>query len=158
MRAMRRKDRQLSEEETLEILKNGQYGVLSTAGRDGSPYGVPLSYVWLEGSLYFHSALNGHKLDNLRENNRVSFTVAGDTQPVYDRNFTTYFESAIVFGIVEEITDARERHDALYALARKYLPEHMENAERDIHASDKRTLVCAVRVEGISGKAKKPPR
>ena len=38
---MRRKDRETTEERAYEILKNGEYGILSTIGEDGYPYGVP---------------------------------------------------------------------------------------------------------------------
>jgi nitroimidazol reductase NimA-like FMN-containing flavoprotein (pyridoxamine 5'-phosphate oxidase superfamily) len=43
---IRRKDRALSEEEAFKILKAGEYGVLSTVGEDGYPYGVPVSYAY----------------------------------------------------------------------------------------------------------------
>ena len=35
---MRRKDRETTEERAYEILKNGEYGILSTIGEDGYPY------------------------------------------------------------------------------------------------------------------------
>lgn len=155
MRKLRRKDRILSEEETQTLLHKGTYGVLSTVSAEGEPYGVPLSYLWLDGSVYFHSALKGHKVDNIRAGSRASFTVVGDIQPVYDKTFSTYYESAIVFGAVEEVTDEKERYNVLYALAEKYLPEQMEHADSAIHATSRATLVCAIRPEGISGKAKK---
>ena len=40
---MRRKDRKTTEERAYEILKNGEYGILSTIGEDGYPYGVPVN-------------------------------------------------------------------------------------------------------------------
>jgi nitroimidazol reductase NimA-like FMN-containing flavoprotein (pyridoxamine 5'-phosphate oxidase superfamily) len=40
---MRRKDRELSAEEAGRILAKGEFGVLSTVGTDGQPYGIPLS-------------------------------------------------------------------------------------------------------------------
>ena len=43
IREMRRKDREISEEEACQLLATGEYGVLSTVGSDGEPYGVPLS-------------------------------------------------------------------------------------------------------------------
>lgn len=60
---MRRKDRLLTEKEAKEILSEGEYGVLSTIGEDGYPYGVPVNYVYLNDSIYFHCAADvGHKL------------------------------------------------------------------------------------------------
>lgn len=46
MREMRRQDRKLESEEILEILSNGEYGVLATATDEGKPYSIPLSYVF----------------------------------------------------------------------------------------------------------------
>lgn len=45
---MRRKDRELSATEAMEILQNGKFGVLSVMGDDGYPYGVPLHYVMID--------------------------------------------------------------------------------------------------------------
>ena len=56
MREMRRKDRQLDSADTLEILKNGEYGVLATVTEDGSPYGVPMSYAFDEESHVIYEA------------------------------------------------------------------------------------------------------
>ena len=46
---MRRKDRETTEERAYEILKNGEYGILSTIGEDGYPYGVPVNFA-VEGN------------------------------------------------------------------------------------------------------------
>ncbi len=59
VREMRRKDRETSEEEACQLLAAGEYGVLSTVGADGEPYGVPLSYVYRDGEIFFHSAPEG---------------------------------------------------------------------------------------------------
>lgn len=58
---MRRFKQLLSDEESIEILCTTTSGVLSLCGTDSMPYGVPLSHVYENGKLYFHSALNGHK-------------------------------------------------------------------------------------------------
>lgn len=73
---IRRKDRAVDENAALEILKSGSFGVLSTIGADGYPYGVPVNYAYDDGKIYFHCAKNvGHKQDNLRFSGKVSFTV-----------------------------------------------------------------------------------
>ncbi|MBC2581704.1 pyridoxamine 5'-phosphate oxidase family protein [Clostridium sp. DJ247] len=64
-REMRRKDRELKNDEAIEILKNSEYGILSTVSQNGYPYGVPLSFIFSNNSIYFHSAIEGHKLDNI---------------------------------------------------------------------------------------------
>ena len=76
MREMRRKDRKLDSADTLEILKNGEYGVLATVTEDGGPYGVPMSYAFDEERhvIYMHcSAEGGQKTDNLRLHPEVCF-------------------------------------------------------------------------------------
>ena len=53
-REMRRKRQQLTEAECIKILKKNTSGVLAVSGDGGYPYAVPLSYVYDNGSLYFH--------------------------------------------------------------------------------------------------------
>ena len=96
---MRRKDRALSKETAIQILKDGEYGILATCGEDRQPYGVPLSYVYHDGRIYFHGAKTGHKLDNLSGSPKASFTVVGQTH-VLQEAFSTAYQSAIAFGEV----------------------------------------------------------
>ena len=71
---MRRKDRETTEERAYEILKNGEYGILSTIGEDGYPYGVPVNFAVEGNKIYFHCAPNaGLKLKNVEYSNKVSF-------------------------------------------------------------------------------------
>lgn len=74
-REMRRKAQQLTNEECIEILKNATSGVLGVFGDDGYPYTVPVSHVFEDGKICFHCAKTGHKIDSIRRNEKVSFTV-----------------------------------------------------------------------------------
>lgn len=152
---MRRKDRRLSDEDTHALLARGEYGVLSLITPEGHPYGVPLSYVWTEGRAYFHCALTGRKIDALQVNMQASFVVTDAVQAVYDKNFTTLFESAMLYGPMREVTEEAEKQAVLLALAEKYLPDHMDKAEADIAASFSKTAVYALEPDWISGKAKR---
>lgn len=152
---MRRKDRAISQEECFQILQAGEYCVLASVDSEGMPYATPLSYVFMNGKVYFHAAQEGHKLDNLRAAPRCSLAVIGKTQPVYAKNFTTYYESVVIFGRVEEIYNPTDKTQILTALANKYLPEHMDKAAKDIAVSLDRTAVCAVHIEKMTGKAKR---
>ena len=155
VREPRRKDRKLPEEDAVGVLRRCDFGVLATADTEGGAYGVPLSYVWLNGAVYFHAALKGHKVENIKRDNRVTFTVVGERQPVYDNGFSTYYESAIVKGIVDEVSDPDEKYAALYALAEKYLPDHLDKADAEIKSQFKATRVCAVRPLSVTGKSKR---
>ena len=72
-RPMRRRRQQLTTAECDAILCNATSGVLALTGDDGYPYAVPLSYVYADGCLYFHSAVEGHKIDAIRRDGRCSF-------------------------------------------------------------------------------------
>ena len=70
--------------------------VLAMSGINGYGYGIPINYVKEGDSIYFHCAPEGYKLECLRENPKVSFTVVGATQIVPGK-FTTGYESTIAF-------------------------------------------------------------
>ena len=150
---MRRMDRALSREEALRILSEGEYGVISTASSDGQPYGTPISYCVLDGFLYFHSAPEGQKLENLSANARVSFCVVGKTQVEPDK-FGTKYESVIVFGTAMEVFDS-EKRSALLGLITKYSREFISEGLRYIESSSKDTRVYKVSIDSISGKSKR---
>lgn len=114
---MRRKDRELKNDEIIEILQNNTYGILSSISENGYPYGVPISYIFLNNSIYFHSATKGHKIDNILDNSKVSFCVVGETCTLPDK-FTTNYESVIVFGKAIEVLDD-EKNSALLEILKK---------------------------------------
>ena len=93
-REMRRKRQQLSNEESVAILEKATAGTLALLGDGDYPYAVPISYVYHEGKLFFHSALAGHKVDAIRKCEKASFCVIeqDDVQP---KKYTTFFRSVI---------------------------------------------------------------
>jgi hypothetical protein len=66
----------MSGDASAAVLERGTSGVLALAGDDGYPYAVPLSYVYCGGKLFFHSAVQGHKLDAIARCDKASFCVA----------------------------------------------------------------------------------
>ncbi|HTP09006.1 MAG TPA: pyridoxamine 5'-phosphate oxidase family protein [Anaerolineae bacterium] len=152
-RKMRRADRAIPDNEAQEILRAGKYGILSTVSADGQPYGVPVSYAYTAGIIYFHCAPEGHKLDNLRSNNNVSFCVVGRTQVLPDK-FATNYESAIVFGKAYEVIDD-EKYAGLVELLKKYSPDFMEKGERYINGDGPKARVYKIVIESLTGKARR---
>jgi len=148
---MRRDEKKISEEEALEILDKAEYGVLSTVSETGEPYGVPLNHCLIERNIYFHSATEGHKVDNIRGRSEVSFCVVGDTQ-VLSEEFDTRYESTIVFGKVEEVF-AQEKRTALKGLLEKFSPNF--NPERVTCMNEDLTEVSVfkITIERITGKS-----
>lgn len=150
---MRRKDRQLPEKRAIAILEDGEYGILSTYGEDGYPYGVPLSYVYHGRCIYFHGAGSGHKMENYSFCPRVSFCVVGKTHVLTDV-FSTNYESAIVFGRIHEVMDNSKKLQALHLLVAKYAPENTENGNRYAEKSLQNVHVYCMEAEQITGKAR----
>ncbi len=149
---MRRKDRLADQEQTWRVLEQGEYGVLSTVSPEGQPYGVPLSYCLLDGALYFHCALAGHKLDNLAANHRVSFCVVGRTQLMPEK-FATLYESVVVFGRASEALEG-EKRAALEGLVAKYSPAYPEEGGAYIDKLIARARVFKISLDAVSGKAR----
>lgn len=150
-KTIRRKDRALSEKSAREILSKGEYGVLSMTGTSGNPYGVPLNYCLIKDTLYFHCALEGRKVDLLRQNPRVSFTVVGSTE-IQPSAFTTAYESCLVEGTSYE-AEGQEKDQALRGLIEKYSPGYRQAGEITIQKYRSKTLVFGIVIQRISGKA-----
>lgn len=153
MKNMRRKDREISRQEAIEILDAAEYGVLSTVDRNGQPYGIPLSYVYKDNAIYFHCAVDGQKLDNIRDNAKVSFCITGKTT-VLPESFGTLYESAVVSGTASEVFDA-ERHRALVWLLEKYCADFIEGGLQYIELKNPVTKVIKIEISQLSGKARR---
>jgi uncharacterized protein len=116
-REMRRNKQQLSDDEIDAILNKHSSGVLAVHGENGYPYTIPISYTFEQDHLYFHSAIEGHKIDAIRNNDKVSFCVI-DQDDVIQKTFTTRYRSVIVFGRANIITDSILRQKALESLVK----------------------------------------
>ncbi|SCY15067.1 pyridoxamine 5'-phosphate oxidase family protein [Alkaliphilus peptidifermentans] len=152
-REMRRTDRRIDNGRIVEILMNGHYGVFSTIGENGFPYGVPLSYVYLNSHIYFHCATNGYKLDNLKNNDKVSFCVIGNTE-ILPQDFSTKYESVIAFGKALEVFED-EKIKVLRELLKKYSKDYLEKGEAYIKNAGDKTKVIKIEIQNITGKARK---
>lgn len=150
-RKMRRFKQQLSESETIELLRSTTAGVLALCGEDMQPYGVPLSHVYDNGKLYFHSALNGHKLDLIEENSNVCFTVIVQDE-IHPETYTTYYRSVIAFGKISIIDDEEEKRRALELLGQRYNPTDAIGLQKEIASGFHRCKMLIMEIERLTGK------
>ena len=151
-RKMRRSAQALSMEETRLILERRTSGVLAVNGTDGYPYAVPLSFVFDDDRIYFHSAVSGSKLDALAHDDRVSFCVIDEDDVIADE-YTTYFRSAIVFGQAKILMKDEDIRRALDLLGRKYAPGHAQSRRDDaINKELKLVTVIELTIEEMTGK------
>src|SRR5664279_3746698 len=148
-RDIRRSERALTEIQARDILARADHGVLATLGADGWPYAVPVNHVLSGDVLYIHCAVEGHKLENIAHEERVSFcAVAGAT--VLPAKLSTLYESAVVFGRAAVVTDPTEKLRGLELLAVRFCGALTPEAEKAVAASGTRTAVVRIRIERIA--------
>ena len=150
-REMRRKRQQLSDEESVGILQRSTSGTLALLGDNGYPYAVPISYVYHEGKLYFHSALAGHKVDAIKNHDKASFCVI-DKDDVQPEKYTTFFRSVIAFGQIRIIEDETEKLAIARLLGNRYNPNHDEALQKEIEHGQNRMLAIRFDIEHLTGK------
>ena len=148
---MRRIDRKLDDEQTLELLRRVEHGVLSVIDHDGMPYGVPLNYAVMNGNIYVHSAVEGKKLQCVANKPKVCFTVVGATEVLPDK-FSTRYESVIVFGRALILEDSEEKDAALLELIKKYSENYLEKGMAYINSEKSKTAVIRIVPLEITGK------
>ena len=150
-RPMRRNRQQLTEEESIEILQKATSGVLALLGDNGYPYAVPISYVYADGKIYFHSALSGHKVDAIRSCDKASFCVI-EQDDVKPEKYTSYFRSVIAFGRIHIEEDEAEKLAIARLLGNRYNPNHEEALQKEIEGGLSRMLAILLDVEHLTGK------
>ena len=153
MKELRRKDRAISEEEAIALLNRAEYGVLSTVTENGEPYGVPLNFCFIDHCIYFHCAVEGQKIDNIKHNKSVSFCAVGNTEILPDK-FGTKYESVLVSGEVEEVFDMNKQL-ALEGLLHKYSSEFVDKGIKYIEDLKEKTRVFKINIKKLTGKARK---
>ncbi|HHY13635.1 MAG TPA: pyridoxamine 5'-phosphate oxidase family protein [Thermoanaerobacterales bacterium] len=147
---IRRKDKELNINESKEILAKGDYGVLSTINEENYPYGVPLNYAYYDDYIYFHSAIEGHKLMNIYNNSKISFCVVSYAK-IIPEEFDTRYKSVIIFGNVKEVFDD-EKEKGFYALLEKYSKDFIEEGKKYIEKMGNEARVFKIHIEHITGK------
>lgn len=150
-RSMRRKRQQLSEEKSIGILQKSTAGTLALLGDNGYPYAVPISYVYADGKLYFHSALSGHKIDAIRNCDKASFCVI-DKDDVQPERYTTYYRSVIAFGRIHIIEDEQEKLETARLLGDRYNPNQEEALQKEIEKGLSRMVMIRFDIEHLTGK------
>lgn len=149
---MRRFKQELPYDECLHILQKNHSGTLALCDKESYPYALPLSYVYDENCIYFHSAKEGHKIDILQKNPKVSFCIIGQDviQPL---EYTTYFKSVIVFGYIEILEENESKIIPLKELGSKYAPDNTEEAlEKEIQTGINDLVILKMNIVKITGK------
>ena len=151
-RELVRKNKQMSTEDCVEVLKNETRGVLSVLGDGDYPYGTPMNHWYNEedGCVYFHCGKLGHRLDALKKHDKVSFCV-------YDQGYRREGEwafnvkSVIIFGKIEIIDDLDRVIDITTKLSYKFTQDE-EYIRKEIRVGAANTLLLKLVPDHMCGK------
>ena len=154
---MRRKDREITDRnEILEIMRRCDVCRLGL-NDDGYPYILPLNFGMDDSdgklTLYFHSVLEGHKLELIKKDPRASFEMdcCHELQYFEDKGYCTMaYESVMGRGTVRMLSD-----DEKLPALKKLMGHYHESDETYFNpAAITRTVVYALEVETITAKRK----
>ena len=151
-RELARKNKKISMEECIEVLKSETRGVVSVLGDDDYPYGMPMNHFYNEedGKIYFHCGKYGYRLDALKKHDKVSFCVF-DQGYRNEGEWALNVKSIIVFGRMEIIDDPEAIADISRKLSYKFTQDEAY-IEKEIKENLRATLLLALTPEHICGK------
>lgn len=172
---MRRKDREMGKEFGLQIIDKARFGVLSAAVEKES-YSIPLSIARSGETLYFHSAMEGTKVEVFRNAPIATVVFVGDVKvpenfseeelremasdekkavELIRKVFTTEYESCIIKGTVRLVKEKGEEEEGHRAICEKFTPSKMDYFDIALKAGLHRTNIYAIDIEEITAKRKK---
>ena len=112
----------------IDLLNTCHVGRLGTIGKDGYPMVKPLNFAYHDWRIYFHTAKEGEKIEDIKRDNRVCFEV--DLPIAYVKGTAAdpckaeyLYRSVIIKGKAYVVEDRDERIFGLKCLMRKYQPE-----------------------------------
>ena len=172
---MRRRDRQLSEDEALKIIDESEYATLSCIDESGEIFSVPISPVRVGESIFVHGATAGSKAKLLQNGRKVEFVcvsfnkvprlndseleaIKDDGKALGGKVFTTEYKSAIAKTRVYEITDEAKKYEILKILSLKYTAYAMNTFETAAQYGLKIMKIYELKIESLSAKAKILPK
>ncbi|GAB4486112.1 MAG: pyridoxamine 5'-phosphate oxidase family protein [Thermodesulfovibrionales bacterium] len=145
---MRRKQKEITDRAAvLRLFETCHVGRLGTNGADGYPRVKPLNFAMHSGKVYFHTALAGEKVEDIRRDNRVCFEIDHPIGLVRAKNHPCEaeyrYQSVMIRGRAFFVDDPGEKLSALDSLMRKYQPEGGYGEYRE----DKLGITGVVRIE-----------
>jgi nitroimidazol reductase NimA-like FMN-containing flavoprotein (pyridoxamine 5'-phosphate oxidase superfamily) len=122
---LRRADRAMTDAEMLQTLEGGFAGHLATVSDDGSPYCVPLLYIWADRKVFLHgSSTLGHLQINVRREPRVCFALDEPDQVFdygrFECDSGLAYRSVVLFGRIRIADDRATKQWFCEKLMEKY--------------------------------------
>ncbi len=154
---MRKAQREVTDPKAVEALLARGKVIHLALNRDGAPYVVPMNYGVKDGVIYLHCAKEGTRLDLLRADGRVGFSVVVNyalRANVQGCESTAHYASVCGAGTARVVEDPAEKRLGLEIIAAQVAPlAGRDFPEKVVDA----TCVLAVTPERLSGKQNPPP-
>jgi uncharacterized protein len=136
----------------IDLLNTAHVGRLGTVTGNGYPMVKPLNFVYHAGKIYFHTAKEGEKIDDIKRDSRVEvdLPIALVKSTGSPCRAEYLYRSVIVMGRANVVEEPVERLDALKKLMEKYQPEggYGEFPEEKL----KITGIVRIDIEKMTGK------
>ena len=148
---MRKKEKEIKDRSEVESVIQKAVVCRLAMSDNNVPYIVPLNFGFRDNCLYFHSSLEGKKLDIIKSNNIVCFEMDIDFELVKGEkacNFSAKYKSVIGMGRAFIIDDRDKKLEALEIIMDHYRAGPHEFMEKLV---DKAAVVC-VKVDELTGK------
>lgn len=150
------KNNQMNDSEIADLLSRMDVGAISTIGEDGFPYTVPVNFVTVDGKVYIHGRKIGEKVDNIKRDSKVCFTVwqrkGYEDCGIPACDTTTVYECAVIRGNVVFIDDNDEKAKVLQAIVDKLVPDKKDMDMKKVPP----TLVYMIEPTSVTGKYHRP--
>jgi len=145
----------LTKEKIDNLLLSTSIGSLATLNNDGSPYVIPVHFLYYNEAIYIHGLPKGQKVDNIGADSRVSMTVYEMESLLLDPNeepceTNTKYESVIVSGKATLVDDKEHKKEVLAEIVKKYTP-HLTQKEIPDNMV-KSTAVIKIEMQNVTGK------
>ncbi len=151
MKKMRRADKEITSRAEIEgIIRRSLVCRLALADKN-RPYIVPLCFGYKDNSLYFHSAVQGKKIDIIKKNNRVCFEFDIDYEVIKADKACEWgmqYKSVVGFGQASFLEDYESKRRALDIIMKQYSGESSAYPEAKL----KHTVIIKVEIEQMTGK------
>ncbi len=151
-RPVRKKINEIKIEEAKKLLHQSRRGVLAVIGDNNYPYAIPVNYLYDEENekIYFHGSRAGHKVDAIKNCDKVCFTVIGN-ETIKKETWAPFLQSTVIFGRCHLIQDQSTAMILLKKFAMKFYPNE-SMVDEEIAVFKKATQMYEIEIEHLSGK------
>lgn len=148
---MRRREKEITDQKDIETIIHQARVCRLGLAENNTPYIVPMSFGFADNTLYLHSALEGLKIELLKQNPSVCFEfdilreVLSSDQPC---KWGMAYQSVIGFGIASFIEDPLEKKAALNVIMKHYSNQTFQFPDPSLS----KTAVIKITISRMTGK------